>query len=202
MKLRLNAIIFLSFITALGCSDAEFESGSEPSSSSGGTSSIDETGTPGDDDDDSTGTNNPEQTGPCVKNGVVQLKYPTLIQSCIDDGKIYNFDTESCTDMDKASFACDFENIIAEIKKLGLNPKGMEDGQAQNALMVGCGQANNGNTIVGQWWANPTTENDCTFETGKTSITTGCYQITSGNDPKPVTQEEIAAKVLECINGN
>jgi hypothetical protein len=197
MKSVYVSILFSMFLLPFGCSDTEFGSGENGSSSSGSKSdSIDEIPTNPDDPI-------PDQTGPCVKNGVVQLKYPALIKSCIEEGKIYNFDTEQCSPMTKATFACDFPNLIQEIETLGLNPAGMEKGQTEDGLLVGCGQSSDGKTIVGQWWADPTEDNNCEFIPGQTSITTGCYQIVSGDaGPQPVTQEEIAAKVLKCINSN
>jgi hypothetical protein len=190
----LTIIIFCA-----ACSEGQFGAGSNDTSSAGGKTDDTPTG----DDDDSLNDGPPNQSGPCTKNGVVNLKFPEKIQACIDEGNLYNFDTNSCTAMTKAKFTCDFDHVIAEVEALDLNPAGMKKGRDENGLVIGCGQSADGKTIVGQWWTNPSEDSECSYNAGGTFITTGCYVRVEGEaPPKPTSQEEIAKRVLECMNEN
>lgn len=135
----------------------------------------------------------------------VPVAFPENIKKCIDSSHIFNFYTQSCSNVAKAtSFTCDFKGLTTALKGLNIDSSAVEKAIAAKAKLVGCGEKRAGKTIVTQWWF-PTekqiSEKDCSFS-AQTAITTGCFQQNDGDGTKtdastPEERSEIIKKCLE-----
>lgn len=151
---------------------------------------------------DATGT--PGTAGDCVNGDTIKPRYDGPIQKCIDEGKMWNFDSNQCTNMRKASFDCNFETFFQKLNDLGIEPsEKLRNGQAGNpskALIVGCGESAKKDTILIQWFFVPQgTVTGCEFSQLPGKIITGCYGEDSG--PATASPEEQKKIVLDCMNG-
>ena len=139
----------------------------------------------------------------CIEGDKLNFAWSGDIKKClIDEGRTYNFDTNKCMNMRKASFDCDWENIISEMKKIGLTSNVIADDSKDGAKLVSCGQSKDGNRIVAQWVKLPKEGFDCQAKKAPANITTGCYTmyIDETPPPDPETAEEKKQQVAECMD--
>lgn len=195
-------VIGVAILTAglCSCNGADFGGGQgSPSPSSGDVSETPET---------------PANPTPVTPRGTPEgecdaasgkLKYPEQIQGCIDEGKLYHFDTETCTSTRKSSWQCSFDQFINEMERLRFdgNVPFVESAQGENAVLIGCGESSDGRTIVAQWWYPPEGGDECEFKAGVTKIVSACYrQFVGEAPPSPTTDDEKREFVLSCMTDN
>jgi hypothetical protein len=200
-KISLLGIWAATFVIFSGCSESEFKG-----SSSGASASVSTEPQPGGQDAEpsqepnNTPTNN---TDDCVDGDKLDIKFESKIQKCIDDGKLYNFDSKVCTTMPPATFKCSFTTVLKELAERDLTGSKLDSAKANGDKLVGCGQSPDGNTIVAQWIKVPKTDSlNCNSFSSGSGITTGCYKkYTSGNIKPLNTDDEKRKFVLDCMNG-
>lgn len=201
----------------LACSDAQFGSpnASRASTSTSSSSEVDpndpdKNKKKNDDPDDPNKNKDPKPTSNECENGSkVNAAYSGPVKECIDQGKLWNFDRKECgTAMKQASFACNFETFFQRLSALGLSPSSLlqqgaqginGDGKPQKALLLGCGESDDKNTILIQWFFVPDGKTGCDYESTGGMIITGCYGENSG--PASVSDEEKKNIVANCLNG-
>ena len=178
-------------VLAFSCSEAEFGSENAPSSNDDGD------GTPQDPVDPPDG---PPKDG-CVEGDAINLQFPPNIQSCIDDGNIYDFDRDKCTNVKRADWTCDWDTLIDEMSNIGTSSGKTKSGKADGNKLVSCGQSNAGDLIVAQWWdASRSDAGNCEFGKGKMLIVTGCYgDLPTNADTDNLTDEERQKIVSDCL---
>jgi hypothetical protein len=119
-----------------------------------------------------------------VTRDFVSMKFPANIQKCVDAGNIYDFYRDICSPVKKASsFPCTFSGIKDRATALGLDASAVDQGAADGAKLIGCGEKREGLTLVAEWWipAKDTTDGkDCTYRPG-TTITVSCLQKENGD---------------------
>jgi hypothetical protein len=196
---RRGFIAILSFVLAAAttaCSESKFSGGSNTNEDSAGSA------TPVVSPEPPPGTDT-AVADECIDGDKVTFKYDAAIQKCIDEGKLYNFDGKVCTSMPPATFDCAFDKLLSALAALGLKSKMLEEARSNGAKLVGCGQSDDGKTIVAQWYNVPeakTVDCETTFSGG--GITTGCYKkYSSGSLPTLDTKEKQDQFVLDCMNG-
>jgi hypothetical protein len=213
----LVALITFVGVAMASCNDTQFGSSTPnrgtqtgtdsgtPTGEKGGTDSGPETPPP---TDTTTGTSTApggdESSGECVEGDFINYKYDGPIQKCIDEGKIWNFDVDQCTNMRKAEFDCTFDGFFARLGEIGLQPTALlqegKAGQPRKALIMGCGESQDKETVLIQWFFVPEGGSvGCNFDKSRGLIITGCYGKDSG--PADASPEEKKKIVLACMNG-
>lgn len=141
-------------------------------------------------------------TDECVEGDKVNIKWVGPIKECIiDQGKSYNFESQTCTEMRQAEWECTWDNIKAEMKERGLSSSVLEKDSETGAKLVTCGQSKDGNRIVAQWARQPEGGFDCNASSKLPKIITGCYTLYKGEvPPAPETEEEQRKQVFDCMN--
>ncbi len=185
----LTLIMFGNII--LGCNESNFAGSEGPKSSTSAKEPIEQDEIPV----------KPEEE--CIKGDKLNFEWTGDIKKClIDEGKTYNFDTNSCMNMRKASFDCDWDNIKSEMKKIGLTSSVIENDSKEGAKLVSCGQSKDGNRIVAQWVKLPEEGFDCKSKKTPANITTGCYTmyVDEAPPPDPETAEEKKQQVADCMD--
>ncbi len=196
--MQLNRTFSLILVaSALACSESNFSgsgsnggskdaSGSEEGCGLGLTCGADENDTP----------------SSCVDGDFVSFKYRPEIQACIDDGKMWHFGSKTCTKMKKASFECNFSAFVDQMKQRNMQPTDkMQQGIDGKGLIVGCGESDDGGTILLQWFMTESKNVDCNSEAPTGSVISGCYGK-DGAKLDGLSQEEVDAVVTECMNKN
>ena len=139
----------------------------------------------------------------CIEGDKLNFEWTGEIKKClIDDGRTYNFDSNSCMNMHKASFDCDWDNIKLAMKKIGLISGVIETDSKEGAKLVSCGQSQDRNRIVAQWVKLPKEGFDCKAKKVPANITTGCYTmyVDEAPPPEPETAAEKEGQVAECMD--
>ena len=212
LSIRCNDSKFAGGSSNVDPSDADGKNGGKSNLNPDGTpkdkieSDIDGSGGPGGSPGGSPGGKPPEKISKdCVDGDQVKFKFAEEIQSCIDAGNLYHFESGKCTTMEKTSFKCGFAELISEIKKLKATSHlvpAIEKIRDEGGKMVGCGQAADNKIIVGQMWVAPKVKKaDCSYSGGNTSILTICFDST-GQFKLPKTDQEKQQFVLNCMNAN
>ena len=164
-------------------------------------------GSEGKDDDK---PNTADEVAQCEQQGDgVNLKFPKIVQDCIDQKKIFHFpapgepiEKGACTDVETATFTtCNFQAIKDAIAKLGMPTTIIDDAQKKGAFLVGCGEKNQSKTIVAQWFYTQGDHKPCEFSPEKTPIVTSCFKQYIGQaPPAPNTAEEKRLAVAKCMS--
>jgi hypothetical protein len=192
LQAQFLALLVLSGILIYGCNESNFSSSNGAKADSTAPSKeIDEPPTQPPEDD-------------CVEGDKVNVNWSGDIKECIiDQGKTYNFDSNACTEMRKSEWECTWDNIKAEMKKLGLSSNVINKDSESGAKLVSCGQSQDGNRIVAQWVKLPSSGSvDCKAAKSPGNITTGCYTLYVDEQPppKPTNIEEERKQVFDCMN--
>jgi len=191
---KLSILMFIiSSSTLLGCNESNFSGNEGPKSApaSQEPNELDEIPT------------SPEENKDCVEGDKLNFEWTGEIKKClIDEGRTFNFDTNTCMNMRKASFDCDWDNIKSAMKKLGLSSSVIEKDSSEGAKLVSCGQSKDENRIVAQWVKLPKEGFDCKAKKVPANITTGCYTmyVNETPPPDPETAEEKQQQVAECMD--
>ncbi len=146
-----------------------------------------------------------EQSSGCdYDKDQVNLKFPTNIQQCVDAGNIWNFERRECSPVQRASYECSFDGIIARADgELGIGIESvMRDLQAANAKLVACGEMQNRDILLIQGWYPTGEAEECEYNPSMT-IFVNCYQLW-GPGEKPngwdaLSKEE---RVTRCLTNN
>lgn len=141
----------------------------------------------------------------CVEGDKVNFAWSGAVKEClVDQGKTYNFETDTCTDMRQATFPCDWESLTAAMEDMGLSPtEKLQNDREEGAKLVTCGQSKDKKRIVVQWIRPPEGGFQCNDSQGSLpNITTGCYTVYGDGDrpPPPTSAEERAQQVYACMN--
>lgn len=206
------ALSILAGLVTVSCNDTQFGSNSgspAPATSSATAKDVNpgETDSPGISGDGPGDDGSSSGKDDCVDGDSFVPKFSGPIQKCIDDGLMWNFDAKQCTSMRKAEFDCNFDSFFARLGELGMQPttkliegkEGIKDGKPNKALILGCGESENKQTVLIQWFFTEGTKVGCNFEPGNGLVITGCYGENSG--PSAATEEEKTQIVLKCMNG-
>ena len=113
---------------------------------------------------------------PCdLENDFVEFEYPERIQNCIDDNRVWNFYSDTCSPIEQAqTFDCTWDGVKEAAKNLGVGTIFIEQAQADNAKLVGCGENTDRTTFVFQSFVPPDTETaECQYN-GSQLIWIGC----------------------------
>ncbi len=186
--LRLFCIVFTAFLfITQGCNNADFSS----KGSSGDTNSTEVDEIP----------KTPPVVDDCTLDGEKVILNPKsqTIKDCIEAGKIYHFDWKKCTDVPKASsYDCDFDSIISHLGDKRFDTSGIETARSSSAKLIACGEKNDGDTIIVQYW-EPKDGDECNFDGSGT--TTACFKSYSAGEmpDAPTTEDEERALVADCI---
>lgn len=217
MKTVSGLVALFTFVgvAMASCNDTQFGSSSPKRGAQTGTGGT-PTGEKGETDsgpetpptDTATGTEpapgGDDSGGECIEGDFINYKYDGPIQKCIDEGKMWNFDVDQCTNMRKAEFDCTFDTFIARLGEIGLQPTSLlqegKAGKPRKALIMGCGESADKETVLIQWFFVPEGGSvGCNFDKSRGLIITGCYGKDSGSaDASP---EEKTKIVLACMNG-
>lgn len=148
--------------------------------------------------DQGSGDASPES---CIEGDQINLKFPEEIQSCIDKGRLYNFATDECLEVSLANFECSFEAMEKQVSAIGVNSESIIAAQKEGALLVACGEKNEGKTIVAQWYYPLNPIDSCADENPASRIVTACYKIQEpGNLPPLETEEQRRQAIQACLN--
>jgi hypothetical protein len=142
----------------------------------------------------------------CVEGDPIEIKWPVQIQACLDQGKLFNFDTKQCAGVTKAQYDCNFPGVLDAIVRVGLNEPNKLVAASQSAnpkgYMVGCGQSADQQTVIAQWIMVPAVKT-CTFEPAQAGVTTACYRNFGYEAVPPLdTPEQYRAFVAKCMADN
>lgn len=161
--------------------------------------------------EDGSGTPVDTSQSECVDGDKMNFKsFPQKIQNCIDQGKLFDFDGITCTDIgNSTSFDCNFADLNKAVSGLlGKDTTNSITGAAgRQALLIACGEKTIGGvrTILAQWYypSKPEEVEKCVYEPYQTKVVNACYRLyPSGSKPKPATSpEEIKERVQDCITG-
>lgn len=137
---------------------------------------------------------------PCVDGDRVVFAFSGPVKACIDSGKTWHFETKTCVDMPKASFACDWPTLQEKLKELNLLTETLQKDAAAGAKLVSCGQSSDGNRMAVQW-LRPISGVSCQKLQEGFGVTTGCYTHYVDRDPPPpaTTDAERRQRVNECL---
>jgi hypothetical protein len=182
----------ISAAIVLGCNESNFAGNEGPKST---TSSKEPN------QQDEIPSTIPEEN--CVEGDKLNIQWSGEVKTClIDEGRTYNFDTKKCMNMRKASFNCDWDSVISEMKKIGITSSVIANDSKEGAKLVSCGQSKDGNRIVAQWLKTPKDGFDCKAKKVPTNITTGCYTmyVDEAPPPDPQSEKEKEEQVAECMD--
>lgn len=131
-----------------------------------------------------------------------KLDFPQEIKDCHKDEKMYNFDAKKCTTMWTAAIDCDYKSVRAALKDLELSDADLTEQENAGLKLIGCGQSNNGFTIVTQHWqkSKDASKKDCSYDKqGK--VVSVCFKKYTDATPPPAPQGEDAVKafVADCM---
>lgn len=140
----------------------------------------------------------------CTVGDKVNFGWTGAEKDCIDQGKTYNFDSNVCQEMRRASFNCDWQTLLAEIAKVdpGLVTDALRKGATDGSKLVSCGQSTDGMRVVVQWVKVDDLGQLSCQNTGNNNpfIITGCYTKHPGTPPPPPKDEqERRDRVFECL---
>ena len=139
----------------------------------------------------------------CLSGDFVNFTYPPQIENCINQGKLYYFENGNCSAIDKAPFACSFENVESSWTSVGGDPALFKDFKEKNAKLVGCGQSKDGETTVAQWYFPPKNQQiNCQFSTTGMTIYTYCikrYSVGSIPNSTSATPDQVKQMILDCM---
>lgn len=138
----------------------------------------------------------------CVQGDTVNFDWSGPEKTCIvDQHMTYNFDTNQCAQMRPAQFTCDWATVQAQLTQRNLLTPTLKTAATSGALLVTCGESQDGSRIVVQWIDTPPPAGTCTYDPNQEHITTGCYtQYTGTPPPAPTTPAAQAAAVYACMN--
>jgi len=146
----------------------------------------------------------PDLTPNCDKDkDFHQLDFPERIKDCLKTEKMFNFDKDECTKMNKAAWdKCDFDTAGTNITDLGLSKAPMDAEKSKGGKLIGCGASNNGYVIVLQFFhkSEKAEEEDCSYsKQGK--VVSVCFQkFLSPPPPIPNTAQGKEDYVASCLN--
>jgi hypothetical protein len=93
-------------------------------------------------------------TAPCIQGQKGNFRHPDAqVQACMDKKWIWDFNTSRCAQFDEVkTFTCTFAGFDQAAQRV-LNKKvdAIEQASKQGAILVGCGERDNGAVIVAQW---------------------------------------------------
>ncbi len=139
---------------------------------------------------------------PCAEGDKVVVPWKGAVKDCFDQGKTYNFDTQACVDIRKASFTCDWTTVQGKLQEKGLLTETMKADAAAGAKLVNCSQSSDGNRIAVQWVKiSLTPQVSCQNVQEGAGITTGCYTYYPNSTPPPpaASAEELRQRVGACL---
>jgi hypothetical protein len=131
-----------------------------------------------------------------------KLDFPQEIKDCHKDEKMYNFDAKKCTTMWTSAFDCDYKSVRAVLKDLELSDADLKEQENAGLNLIGCGQSNNGFTIVTQHWqkAKDASKKDCSYDKqGK--VVSVCFKKYTDTTPPstPSGDDAVKAFVADCM---
>ena len=161
---------------------------------------------------------NPPELNKCVVGDKPAFKFEATIQECVDSGRIYNFETSTCTGIgNNTEFSCNFDSLEKATATLLHNNESspissIRTAKEKGAILIACGskeggmakdatgkEYKDGDIIVAQWYypGTVTVTEDCQFKHDQAQVYNACYKrYPSGQEPeKPETPEEIKALV-------
>ena len=141
---------------------------------------------------------------PCIDGDKVNFKFEASAQACMDSGKIWDFESKSCTTVPQAtSYKCTWADLEAAATKLLNKPvvNGLADAKAKGAKLVSCGEKSNGDVLMAQWVVIPETASlgDCKYQSGVGSIIIACYINTTAMTPAMQAITDSNQMVQECF---
>ena len=153
----------------------------------------------------------PKPAGECVVGDKVNFEFPADVQSCMDSGKVYNWVTKACTNVGNAqSYTCDFDSLYSAAKatlakgESAVDPTSILDAKNKGALLISCGEKNNSDIIIAQWYypAASTRIDDCNFSHNNPMVISACYRFyPDHNEPAPTTDPAVKQqRVQDCLN--
>jgi hypothetical protein len=130
------------------------------------------------------------------------LAYSNEVQGCLAEGGVYNFTAAACAAIPSADFDCETGTLLRSIEDFGIDVATIAAFESAGAILVGCAQAADHKTIVGQWWRPTSSEEaSCLRTLTPKSVTTGCYKNYDGPRPEePTSPEGKKAFVLNCLD--
>ncbi len=208
--IRSNAVIFALALSFSACSDKKFSSGgagasstaSTSSNSSGIGSSVDGSSAGGSSSSNSQPVSSAPGLKACSDGDKVTIPWKGVVKDCFDQGKTYSFDTQSCVDIRKASFTCDWATVQGKLQEKGLLTETLKADAAAGAKLVNCSASSDGNRIAVQWVKTSLSPQvSCQNVQEGAGITTGCYTYyPDGNPPAPAqSPDELRQRVASCL---
>lgn len=131
-----------------------------------------------------------------------KLDFPEDVTDCHADEKMYNFDKKKCTKMWTSTFDCNYKSVRKVLKSLEVPYDDLDEQEDAGLKLIGCGQSNNGFTIVTQHWlkSEKASKSDCSYDKqGK--VVTICYKklSTEGIAMTPSNEEARKEFVAKCM---
>ncbi len=148
----------------------------------------------------------PGEPSPCVVGDKVDFKFPSDIQACIDNNRIWNFVTSTCTDIVGDPDLRTFDGFKDAVGKLIGSDRtaAIATAKERGGLFISCGSKKAGKTLVAQWYFPgevSINEETCEFDQKNAMVVNACYKQYDGQQPAaPTTAEEKSARVQECLN--
>lgn len=193
MQVLYGLMLLILTTSNVGCNESNFAGNEGPKSTTSSKEPIQQDEIP------STLPNDDD----CVEGDKLKIEWSGEVKKClIDEGRTFNFDTKKCMNMRKATFTCDWESVISEMKKIGITSSVIANDAKEGAKLVSCGQSKDGNRIVAQWLKMPKEGFDCTAKKTPANITTGCYTmyVDETPPPDPKTEKEKQEQVADCMD--
>ncbi len=138
----------------------------------------------------------------CVKGDQIVVPWSGPVKECMDQGKTWQFDTKTCTEIRSAPFTCDWATLQGKLQDLDLLSATLQKDAAEGAKLISCGQAADGNRIAVQWVKlNEVSGVSCNSILQGAGVTTGCYTHYVGQQPPPPanSEEEKRQRVQSCL---
>lgn len=135
----------------------------------------------------------------CVDPEAALYKFPKEIQDCMDQGFIWDYSRSQCSPIEKASFACTYESLLAAIESQGNGkPQAIVNAHEKGAVFTACGEKDDGRMIIAQWVVSHQLGDTCEPKKVEAIPVTGCYRHML-NPPVLQTPEEVETFVAECL---
>lgn len=135
----------------------------------------------------------------CIEGDRITLQLPAAVQECMDGGKLYHFQSEICLTVETATFSCDFEAMAEQVDSIGVNNETLLQAREGGAFLVSCGEKNDGNTVVAQWYYPPS-DDLCKDDNPSSRIVTACYKLFArGEAPSLETEEDREQALAACL---
>ena len=143
----------------------------------------------------------PETPENCINGDRANLKFPEPIQSCLDSGKLFHFGKQQCLPVNVANFTCSFDEMANAVDQIGVSNQTILQARDEGALLVSCGEKNEGKTIVAQWFYPVAGQDVCAeVEAVTQRIVTACYKLYPAGQAPPNETEDDKRQILEsCL---